>query len=380
MPDTASTTGDLTGQAREIVNTLAASPRFVGSSQEKSARELCRERLGTAGFDTSEEEFSFSAFPARFGPFLCGTVFILGVDLAAHLAVKHRMPLAGIVTAVIAVLLSMILGRFLLQRVLTFPTMRRSSRNLIATRGSAPKVWLVAHTDSKSQTIGMLLRVGSLVLGSVFFLLMLVTMIQLSLGLSVTTEFSDDLLRVRVSILSFLAMITTLPFALCFITNRSLGALDNASGVAAVLLAADLIRADKVFGVILTSGEELALAGAKAFTEGRREKGIAVNCDTIDDRGRFVCLTGDKRARAFAALANGAARHEQKLKIRSTIPGVLTDSIALAEGGWDTCTLVRGNLGTLARVHTSGDKPGMIEGTGIALAARILAATIEELA
>jgi hypothetical protein len=289
------------------------------------------------------------------------------------------MPLAGIVTAIAAVLLSMILGRFLLQRVLSFPAMRASSRNLIATRGTAPTVWLVAHADSKSQTIGMLPRVASLLLGWVFFVLTLVTMIQLSLGVSVATEFSPDLLGVQVSILSFLTMLMTLPFALCFITNRSRGALDNASGVAAVLLAVDLIPGHKEFGVLLTSGEELALAGAKAYVNTREEKGIAINCDTIDDGGRFVCLTGGKRAAAHRALVSAGGKTGQGIRIRSTIPGILTDSIALAEGGWDTCTLTRGNLGTLARVHTSGDKPGVIDGTGIALAARMLATTIEEL-
>ena len=282
--------------------------------------------------------------------------------------------------AIAAVLLSMILGRYLLHRVLTFPAMRRSSRNLVATKGSDPKVWLVAHTDSKSQTIAMLPRIASIVLGWFFFLLMIAMMVKLSLESSVATDFSDDLTGVQVSFLSFFTILATVPFALCFVTNRSRGALDNASGVAAVLLAAELVESNRSVGVILTSGEELALAGAKAFAETHREKGIAINCDTIDDRGAFVCMTEGKRDKARSGLASGAAATGQKLKTRSTIPGILTDSIAFAEHGWDTCTLSRGNLATLGRVHTSGDKPGRIDGSGVALAARILAATIEELA
>ena len=351
----------------------------MGSAAERSAREFCRERLDAAGFETGEEEFSFSEFPARFGPFLSGSIFILGVYLAAHLAVKHRMPLAGIVAAIAAVLLSMILGRFLLNRVLTFPAMRRSSWNLVATRGNQPKVWLVAHTDSKSQTIPMVLRIGSVLLSLIFFLLMIAAMVKLSLEVPVATE-SYDVAAVFVSIVSFFAILASIPFALCFVTNRSRGALDNATGVAAVLLAVEQMPGDRSVGVILTSGEELALAGAKAFVESQSGKGIAINCDTIDDRGGFVCMTGGQRGKAHAAVAKSAVRTEQRIKIRGSIPGVLTDSMAFAESGWDTCTLSRGNLGTLERVHTSGDKPGLIEGTGIALAARILAATLEELA
>lgn len=299
--------------------------------------------------------------------------------LAAHLAVKHRMPLAGIIAAIAGVLLSMIVGRFLLNRVLTFPAMRRSSRNLVATRANQPKMWLVAHTDSKSQTIPMLLRIGSVLFGVIFFLLLIAAIVKLSLQVPVATE-SYDVTTVFVSIVSFLTIVASLPFTLCFVTNRSRGALDNASGVAAVLLAVEQLPRDASVGVILTSGEELALAGAKAFVESHSDKGIAINCDTIDDRGGFVCMTGGQRGTAYSAVAKAAVRTEQRLKVRGSIPGVLTDSIAFAEKGWDTCTLSRGNLATLGRVHTSGDKPGLIDGTGILLAARILAATLEELA
>ncbi|HZJ00674.1 MAG TPA: M28 family peptidase, partial [Gemmatimonadaceae bacterium] len=246
----------------------------------------------------------------------------------------------------------MVLGRFLLHRVLTFPAMRRSSRNLVATKKGEPKVWLIAHTDSKSQTIAMLPRIASLVLGWFFFLLMIAMMAKLSLGSPVATALSDNLTGVQVSFLSFFTILAAVPFAFCFVTNHSRGALDNASGVAAVLLAVELAGPDRSFGVILTSGEELALAGAKAFVETHHQKGIAINCDTVDDRGRFVCMTEGRRGRAWSALTSGATAAGQKLKARSTIPGILTDSIAFAEGGWDTCTLSRGNLATLGRVHT----------------------------
>ncbi len=288
------------------------------------------------------------------------------------------MPLGGMIAAIVGVLLSMILGRFLMSSVPSFPVMRRSSRNLIATKGGEPTVWLVAHTDSKSQTIAMLARIASVLLAAIFFVLMMGAMVKLSLRPPVATE-SYDLTSIQVSILSYFTILAIVPFALCFVTNRSRGALDNATGVASVVLAAEQLGAGRSFGVILTSGEELALAGAKAFVESRSDKGIAINCDTIDDRGAFVCMTGGQRGRAYSAVARAAGLTGQNLKMRGTIPGILTDSIAFAEKGWDTCTLSRGNLGTLGRVHTTGDDPSQIEGTGAALAARILAATIEEL-
>jgi len=65
--------------------------------------------------------------------------------------------------------------------------------------------------------------------------------------------------------------------------------------------------------------------------------------------------------------------------VRGIIPGVLVDSIAFSDAGWDSLTLSRGNMATLARVHTSSDTRERLNGTGIAMAAYLLAATVQEL-
>ena len=91
-------------------------------------------------------------------------------------------------------------------------------------------------------------------------------------------------------------------------------------------------------------------------------------------------MTNDRNSVTARTLAQNAGKIGQPLKIRGMIRGILTDSIPFSQAGWDAVTLSRGNLGTLSAVHTSGDEPGRINGTGIALAARIIAATVEELA
>jgi hypothetical protein len=273
----------------------------------------------------------------------------------------------------------MLLGSFLVRSVLSFPVMRSTSANLIATRGAAPRVWLVAHTDSKSQTVGMLTRIASFAFGTGFYLILLLLVLRFRLGASVPAWMPGVVTGDQIIAMMVLAIVTLLPLTLCFITNRSTGALDNASGVAAVVLASEMVSPEKSFGVILTSGEELALAGAKAFLTNQGETGIAVNCDTIDDNGRFACMRSGKPSKAETAVVRATEQAGEQVRAAG-IPGILTDSVAFAQAGWDTCTLSRGNLGTLARVHTSGDTAGRIDGTGIALAARILAATLEELA
>lgn len=379
MPNTdgsAAVPGDNALWAKTFVERIAATPRFAGSQAERDARELCSERLRNAGFETHEEEFSFSQLPARLGPFVCGMSFAAGMFLSGHVAAAHRDPLLGIAIAVGTAIIAGVSGLLLMRSVLTLPAWIRSSYNLVAVRNGAadePKVWLVAHVDSKSQTIGMLVRVASIIFAAALFALTIGAMILQS------ARMSDELALMQSAFAAMFTAFAILPFALCFVTNKSRGAVDNATGVAAALLAIEAIPRDRNVGVLISSAEELGLAGAIAFAARRTVRGIAINCDTIDSVGRFVCMTSGSSAAAHSAMRRAAASVGQPVQVRGTIPGILTDSVALVRAGWDTCTLSRGNLRTLRRVHTSGDDPGRIDGTGIALAARILAATVEEL-
>ena len=303
-------------------------------------------------------------------------MYAAGMLLAGHVAAGHMRPYAGIAVALATLVLTGMTGFMLMGSIPSLPVWRLTSSNLVAVRKGAveqPAVWLVAHIDSKSQTIGMLMRVGSIGLASTFLAVMILVMIMQSL------RAGEDFLRVQTAVASLIAAAAIIPFALCFVTNSSRGALDNATGIAATLLAIESISQDRSVGVLISSAEELGLAGAQAFAARRVTPGVAVNCDTIDNAGRFICMTTGSKKGAQSAMQAAAVRIGLEIKVRDIIPGILTDSVAFARAGWDTCTLSRGNLRTLARVHTSGDEPGRIDGTGIALAARLLAATVEEL-
>jgi hypothetical protein len=90
-------------------------------------------------------------------------------------------------------------------------------------------------------------------------------------------------------------------------------------------------------------------------------------------------MTNDLKRRDAVAMAKAGGSLGVIIQVRGVISGILTDSMAFTRGGWESCTLSRGNLDTLGRVHTRRDEPGRIDGAGVALAARILAATVEEL-
>ncbi len=181
--------------------------------------------------------------------------------------------------------------------------------------------------------------------------------------------------------------VSALPIIFCFIGNRSPGAADNASGVAAVLLAAEMLGSGHNVGVLLTSAEELGLAGARAFVRDEQATGVAINCDTVDDSGEFIFMSSGRKPQRLAEALDSAARRTgitsrgalEGARLRSMLPGVLADNIAFSDAGWESLTVSRGNLATLARVHTARDRAEIIEGTGIAQAARLIVATVEEL-
>jgi hypothetical protein len=290
------------------------------------------------------------------------------------------VPGIAIVALIAIAVVTGILGGYLLRGVLRFNVMRRSSANLLAQRSvtDEPKVWLVAHTDSKSQTIPMLVRVASIAAAGLFFAIQLATLIIVWIESRGFANFPIELHTLAESA-GYLTAIAIVPVILCFISNKSPGALDNATGVAAVLVAGSMIPHDRNVGIVLTSGEELGLAGARAFVASRTTKGIAINCDTIDNSGKFIAMRHRRGESLVTRIAGVASTLGERVRVRPLIRGILTDGVAFGEAGWDSCTLSRGNIGTLAFVHTSRDRPERIVGTGIATAARILAATAQEL-
>jgi hypothetical protein len=363
-----------------ILRELASSPRFAGSAEEARARVYCEALLQKEGFSTSAETFDYSAFPARWAPPLIALVLILTSIAVARMADAEAglmAPGAGIVVLLLVAAAARYLSRDAVSR---FPFVRRSSMNLIGLRapGTAPRIWLVAHLDSKSQTIPMLARIASVtVFAALFGLALLALLAAPIVGLASLIE-----LGVAASIVSAVCL---LPLLFLFVGNRSYGALDNASGVAAVLLAVRQLKG-RDLGVVITSAEELALAGARAFVATGRAPAVAINCDTVDDSGRFLLMKSGKVSRRVEnAVEHAWMRPELREiqldapRLRGMLPGVMADNIAFSKAGWESFTISRGNLRTLARVHTVGDNAGSIEGRGVDQAALLIAAIVEEL-
>jgi len=226
--------------------------------------------------------------------------------------------------------------------------------NLEAKRGE-PTIWLVAHIDSKSQPIPILVRAGSIV-----------ACIVIGVAMMAMAAFRVDGLAWQIVTLA--AVLAGLPVAISTVGALSPGALDNATGVATVLLVAERVDRSVPLGVLITSAEELGLAGARAWVRGQPAKGTVINCDTIDDRGYLTIMHSHGRPERLIR-----AFERRAVRARRVLPGILVDSIAFAEAGWDAVTVSRGTLATLAKIHRRVDGPEGLGGSGVVEAAGVIA-------
>lgn len=366
------TDAQLAELAKSLIDDLARAPRFAGSPEEALARARCRAELERAGFSCREIPFTYSLWLGKWGTPLVSLALALLFTALSRIAIAY--PLVSTVAAVGTILAAARLNPRAVHRgwILGCPFSRALAANLEARRGE-PRVWLIAHLDSKSQTVPMLLRIaGSVVLQAAGLLVVL--------GAAIVHDWENIATPVLEAV-PLIALIGALPAVLCFIGNESPGAVDNASGVAAVLMAAQSSTSPAALGVLITSGEELGLAGARAWANSAPAHATIVNCDTIDEAGTYRCMYNDSEPmRITVAAENESKRLGIPLRVGRLIPGIMADSMVFAQrSNWSGVTISRGTLRTLARIHTARDTSARLTGDGVAKASRLLSAIARDL-
>lgn len=297
-------------------------------------------RLAAKGLQVREVPFEYNTWPGRWGTPAAGVTWIVTA------LISNQYPYAVFVGALVVVV-----GAMWLQRTVV----RGHTRgiNLEARRGD-PAIWLVAHLDSKSQPIPILVRAAAIVASVIIWIAMAVmAVLHAKAGWDAVT---------------IAAVLAALPVAISTVGARSPGALDNATGVATVLLAVERVDPSVPLGVLITSAEELGLAGARAWVRQQGTKRPVIECDTIDDRGYLTVMHSHGRPERLIR-----AFEQRAVRARGVLPGILVDSVAFAEAGWDAVTVSRGTLATLARIHRRADAPDKLTGRGVAEAADIIA-------
>jgi uncharacterized integral membrane protein len=345
---------------------LGAPGRPAGGAAIAEARAYCAQVLGALGFSTEEQAFDYSDVAGSLATPVGGGVAALA---AIGLYFGRHTPLLALASAVALVTAAIVLRYVGGHGVLDFPARRRRGVNLEARRGGRePVVWLVAHLDSKWQPVSMFARVAGVIataLGLIGLIILALFRVHGHDGVAVT--------------LVLLTWLGASPLMLSIVGSRNDGTLDNATGVATILEAAESIPSGVRVGLLITDAEELGLAGVRAWMRGRPPV-VTLNCDSVDDIGRLTIMYSGRGARELiACMRRVASALGEPLRTIPLIPGVLTDHVPLARAGWPTLTLSRGDIRTLGRVHTSRDTLPATQGTGITSAARILARTATEL-
>ena len=229
--------------------------------------------------------------------------------------------------------------------------------NLIAVR---PRVrvatWLTAHYDSKGQPLSMAWR-----------LLLVAAALAMIPALLLATQ-------AGASPWWWLALLVlpALFLALNVATDRSPGAVDNATGVLAVLAALDLLPPAAPVGAILLDGEELGLVGARALVRERANllhDTAVINFDGIDDRGGVIAFA--HRSGALTRVVADALGVRQRRRLP-----VVVDGLALAPAVRECLTIMKGDWGTMRVVHTPRDSADRLTLSGVAEVARAVATAL----
>ena len=224
--------------------------------------------------------------------------------------------------------------------------------NLIAVRPQTRvTTWLAAHYDSKGQPMSMAMRL--LLAGG---LALAVLAVPFGIWLPATGG---------VALFLFLNRIT----------DRSPGALDNASGVLTVLAVLDALPPTAAAGALLLDAEELGLVGARALVRERANllAGTVVsNFDGVDDRGGVTALM-----HRSGPVVRGVARALSAGVWRS-LP-VIVDGMALAPATRECVTIMKGNWETMRVVHTARDVSDRLSLEGVETVAGAVAAVLTTL-
>jgi hypothetical protein len=361
--------------AREVLCAIAR-PRLSTTPGHEEVVAEVRWRFEQIGYDTVELPFRFAPWAGRFALTIGASTYMVGVVLAAVLLFWAQPA-----PAVVVLMLS---GAGAIAVALSFtPVMHRAAWgqrrgiNLLFRRPDRrPHYILMAHLDTKSQLVPLGLRAPAIAMAAASWLVLLAIA-----ALSTIRPFG----LVAVFVVGLLAVISGSLLALSWSGNDSPGALDNASGVATLLSVAEREFATGDVAFLVTDGEELGLAGARAAAVHLPRVNGVINIDGVDDEGRFFVLERFGWPRQglsphLAVALLGAAGALELPAVRRDVPlGLLLDHMPLVTAGIPALTVMRGELRSLARVHLPSDDLGHLRGTGIPLMADLLCAALDVL-
>lgn len=352
-----------------------ARPRLPGTAGVTDVRAAIAAQLHALGYAVERQPFSASPHRLTAVSVAGGGLGWVGL-LAAPLLVLPFPNWPVTVLGIAALALVLLLTAGVATRRFRMDAGVVRGTNLVARRGH-PRCWLVAHADSKSQAVSLLGRVVAAVCAVVGATLLVAAL---------AVRLAGPVPIWLVGAASGLAVMGGGVLSLSRAGDASPGAVDNATGVIAALVAAACASGRDGVGVLITDAEEFGLEGARAWAPQPRAGEWFVNFDGLDDRGPYrVVRHAPRRAteeslgaadQLTAGLASALREHGVGVVEGPLPPGVLVDGIVLAQRGMWGATVSRGDLTTLSVVHTARDSADRVSVASAVAAGRAAGAVM----
>lgn len=348
-----------------------AVPRRTGTAALRDVERIVAERLLAAGFQVRREPFSASQgrliAPAIAGAGL-GWIAVLTAPLLTLASTGWPVSLGGFAAlAFIALLAGGIASGVLPNR---YPPI--DAANLVAVRGT-PRLWLVAHADSKGQRFslrGRIMASGLATLGVVGLIALLLVRLAGPVPPAVVWPVAACAI-VGGATLSLMGREPA--------SDTSPGAVDNATGMVAALAAAEVLAPQTEVGVLITGAEEFGMEGARAWIAGEPREGTFVNFDGIDSRGAYTLHSHAAPASLDIAIRTALQADDLRVR-RAALPfGIFVDGAVLMRGGLKGLTVSRGDWSTLGVIHTPADTPDRVDAEAARAAGRAVARALVRL-
>lgn len=366
-----------------------ARPRLTGSEGAVAVERELLSRLERLGYDVQLLPFELSTWPAGRGVAVLGLMLMAGATgtWGVQQAGAGAGAAAGTAGAAVGALMialvttALALGGMAATSwaILHLPFGRIPGRNWLARRADRPPTLLVmAHRDSKSQAVPTLARTIAAALAIVGWLVLLAATILATAGAPHPWLANVGFVATLAGGVGLLPAVTG---------NRSPGALDNATGLAALLLIARDQREHEDVGFLITDAEEYGLAGAAAIAGQAPLEAVraVINMDGLDDSGMLRVCEGrgfpvhDRAPGLTAVMARSCEAVGLPARTGPLPPGLLCDHIPFAAAGVPAVTLMRGHVGSLARVHRPSDTPERLTGVGADSTARVVCRALDEI-
>jgi hypothetical protein len=348
------------------------------------------ERLGDMGLETTVEEFSYDIRPAVW--VLRAVLISSGLLVAAAGLLAVRSPWWGLILIGVALLPGLV---FLAWAPWLEKLYRREGRtrtaNVVGRRSVSPPrltLMVMAHHDSKSQSLTLPYRAGSTLTAIAGSLVLLGLVVAGLVGGQVpgppwVAPVSGGAAALAALLLSTMTS-----------GNRSPGGVDNGGSVAILLELARVLPGelgDDVELLFLSTGaEEDHMVGAMRWLDAHAEEyagrtTYCLNFDGAGAPGKLVLLERYGFGRLFS-LAMSVAARRAAARLGYPFRGILlppamgVDAIPFVHRGIPCMTISSGSLGkATASVHSAHDRAEHLDAATLEAAARLGLETLKEL-